>query len=162
MKSILLAAMVALTATAAFATDYKVGSLEIKHPWARATPKGAPVGGGYMTITNKGTAPDRLVSFSSPAAGMPQIHEMKMENGVMKMRPLAKGLEIKPGQTVELKPSSYHLMFMGLKQPFVKGKKVKATLTFAKAGKVEVEFDVESIGATAPMDHGGMNMQHGH
>jgi len=109
-----------------------------------------------------GAAPDRLVGFSSPAAGMPQIHEMKMENGVMKMRPLAQGLEIKPGQTVEFKPSGYHLMFMGLQQPFVKGKRVKATLSFATAGKVDVEFDVESIGAMAPKDHGSMNRQHGH
>ncbi|MEX2034365.1 MAG: copper chaperone PCu(A)C [Xanthobacteraceae bacterium] len=166
MKSILLAAMLALTATAAFAADYKVGSLEVKNPWARATPKGAAVGGGYMTITNTGTTPDRLVGFSSPAAGKFEIHEMTMDDGVMKMRPLAGGLEIKPGQTVEFKPGGYHLMFMGLKQPFEKGKWVKGTLTFEKAGKVEVEYAVEAIGAPAPMDRGktdsGMPMQHSH
>ena len=162
MKSILLAAMLALTAHAALAHDYKVGSLEIKHPWARATPKGAAVAGGYMTITNTGTAPDRLIGFSSPAAGKFEIHEMKMDNGVMKMRPLANGLEIKPGQTAEFKPGGYHLMFMGLKQPFEKGQRVKATLSFEKAGQVEVEYAIESIGAPAPMDHGGMKMQHGH
>jgi copper(I)-binding protein len=162
MKSILLAAIIALTANAASAHDYKVGSLEIKHPWARATPKGAAVGGGYMTITNKGTAPDRLIGGVSLAAGKLEIHEMKMENGIMKMRPLAHGLEIKPGQSVELKPGSYHVMMMGLKQPFVKGKSVKATLAFEKAGEVEMEFAVESMGATSPMDHGGMKMQHGH
>ena len=158
MKSILLAAVLALTATAAFAADYKVGSLEIKHPWARATPKGAAVGGGYMTITNTGTVPDRLIGFSSPAAGKFEIHEMKMDNGVMKMRPLAGGLEIQPGQTVEFKPGGYHLMFMGLKQPFEKGKTVMGTLSFEKAGKVEVSFPVAPIGARSPA--GGM--QHGH
>ena len=162
MKTILLAAMLALTGSAAFAHDYKVGSLEIKHPWARATPRGATVAGGYMTITNTGTAPDRLVGGSSPAAGTFEIHEMKMDNGVMKMRPLTNGLEIKPGQSVELKPGGYHLMFMGLKQPFEKGKSVKGTLTFEKTGKVEVEYAVEAVGAAAPMEHGGMKMQHGH
>ena len=166
MKSILLATMLALTGSAAFAHDYKVGSIEIKHPWARATPKGAAVGGGYMTITNTGTTPDRLVGFSSPAAGKFEIHEMKMDDGVMKMRPLAGGLEIKPGQTAEFKPGGHHLMFMGLKQPFEKGQRVKGTLTFEKAGKVEVEYAVESIGAPAPMEHGktdsGMPMQHSH
>jgi len=162
MKSILFAAFVALIATAASAHDYKVGSLEIKQPWVRATPKGAPVGGGFMTITNKGTAPDRLVGGASTAAGKFEIHEMKMENGVMKMRPLANGLEIKPGQTVEFKPGSYHLMFMGLKLPFEKGARVQATLTFEKAGKVDVEYVVEAVGAPAPTDHGGMKMEHGH
>lgn len=162
MKSILLAAMLVLTGSAAFAHDYEAGSLEIKHPWARATPRGATVAGGYMIITNTGTTPDRLVGFTSPAAGKFEIHEMKMDNGVMKMRPLAGGLEIKPGQSVELKPGGYHLMFMGLKQPFEKGKRVKGTLTFEKAGKIEVEYAVEAVGAAAPMEHGGMNMQHGH
>ena len=162
MKSILLAAMLVLTGSAAFAHDYKVGSIEIKHPWARATPKGAAVGGGYMTITNTGTTPDRLVGFSSPAAGKFEIHEMKMDDGVMKMRPLAGDLEIKPGQTVEFKPGGYHLMFMGLKQPFEQGKRIKGTLTFEKAGTVEVEYAVQAIGAPAPMDHGGMKMHHGH
>ena len=162
MKSILLAAILVLTANAVLADDYKVGSLEIKHPWARATPKGAAVGGGYMTITNNGTTPDRLVGFSSPAAGKFEMHEMKMDNGVMKMRPLAGGLEIKPGQSVEFKPGGYHLMFMGLKQPFEQGKRIKGTLTFEKAGTVEVEYAVQAIGGPAPMDHGGMKMHHGH
>lgn len=166
MKPILLAAILALTANAALAADTKVGSLEIKSPWARATPKGATVGGGYMTITNSGTAPDRLIGFSSPAAGKVEIHEMKMEGGVMKMRPLAKGVEIRPGQAVEFKPGGYHLMFMGLKHAFEKGKTVKATLNFEKAGAVQVEYAIESIGAKAPMDHGkagsGMKMQHRH
>lgn len=154
MKSLLLAAILALVANAASAHEYKAGSLEIKHPWARATPKGAAVAGGYMTIINKGTAPDRLIGFSSPAAGKFEIHEMTMENGVMKMRPLPKGVEIKPGATVELKPGSYHLMFVGLKQPFEKGQRVKGTLEFEMAGKVEIEYAVEAIGTTTPgADH---------
>src|SRR5262245_53485907 len=97
----LLAAILALSTSASFALDYKLGALEIKQPWARATPKGAPVGGGYVTITNTGTTPDRLTGGSLIAAGRMEIHEMATVDGVMKMRPLAAGLEIKPGETVE-------------------------------------------------------------
>ncbi len=82
-----------------------------------------------------------------------EIHEMSMDGGVMKMRPLPKGIEIKPGETVELKPGSYHLMFVGLKQPFEKGKRVKGTLQFEKAGTVEVEYVVEAIGGSPGMNH---------
>ncbi len=87
---------------------------------------------------------------------------MSMDGGVMKMRLLPKGLEIKPGQTVELKPGSYHLMFSGLKQPFEQGKRVKGTLTFEKAGTVEVEYAVEAIGGSPAADHSGHGTQHRH
>jgi copper(I)-binding protein len=70
-----------------------------------------------------------------------------MDNGVMKMRAMPKGIELKPGQTVEFKPGSNHVMFVGLKQPLEKGGHVKATLQFEKAGKVDVDFPVEGIGA---------------
>jgi hypothetical protein len=167
MKSILFAALFAVLANAASAHQYKLGSLEIVHPWARATPKGASVAAGYLTIVNKGTTADRLVGFSSPEAGKFEIHEMSMDNGVMKMRPLPNGIEIKSGATVELKPGSYHLMFVDIKRPFEKGKRVKGTLTFQKAGPIDVEYVVEAVGATPKMDHGGMDhgkmdMPHGH
>jgi copper(I)-binding protein len=175
MKLVLLLTVLTTLTGATLAHDYSVGSLEIKHPWSRVTPKGASVAGGYMTIVNKGTAPDRLVGFSSPAAGKLEIHEMTMDQGIMRMRPLTNGIEIRPGETVEFKPGSYHLMFVGLKQPFAQGNRIKATLTFEKAGPVEVEYAVEAIGATTPahgagghgsMDHGrpgdGKPMQHGH
>jgi periplasmic copper chaperone A len=165
MRTILLAAIFALAANAAAAHEYKAGSLEIKHPWARATPKGAAVGGGYMTIVNKGATADRLVSFSSPVAGRFEIHEMQMNNGVMQMRPMANGIEIKPGATVEFKPGSYHLMFMQLKTPFEQGKNVKATLVFEKAGTVEIEYAIEAIGAspgTGQRSHDGQSGQHRH
>jgi len=155
MKSVLLAAALALVATAASAHDYKAGSLEIKHPWSRATPKGATVAGGYLKIVNTGTAPDRLVGGSTEVAGKFEIHEMSMDNGVMKMRPMAGGVEIKPGQTVEFKPGSYHLMFVGINKPLEQGKPVKGTLEFEKAGKVEVEYAVEAIGGTPKDEHAG-------
>jgi periplasmic copper chaperone A len=165
MKSALLAAMLAFAATAAQVTaakahDYKAGPLEIKHPWSRATPKGATVAGGYLSIVNTGSAPDRLIGGSVDGAGKFEVHEMSMDGSVMKMRALPKGLEIKPGQTVELKPGSYHLMFIGLKQPFEQGKRVKGTLEFEKAGKVEVEYAVEAIGASPQGQRGGGH--HGH
>jgi periplasmic copper chaperone A len=151
-----LVAAAALSGNAASAADYKVGSLEIDSPWSRAVPKGAKVAAGYMKIKNTGTEPDRLVGGSTPVAGEFMIHEMSMDNGVMKMRPLPSGLEIKPGETVELKPSSFHIMMMDLKQPIQRGKPFKATLKFEKAGDVDVDFAVEAVGATsatAPADH---------
>jgi copper(I)-binding protein len=141
---------------AASALDYKVGSIEVDNPWSRAVPKGAKVAAGYMTIKNTGTETDRLVSGSTPVAGKFELHEMSMDNGVMKMRPLPSGLEIKPGATVELKPGSFHIMMMDLKQPIQRGKPFKASLMFEKAGAVDVDFAVEAVGATptAAPEHG--------
>jgi len=140
----------AIVALPAHAADYTVGSLKIHEPWARATPKGAPVGGGYMTITNAGTAPDRFIGGSSDISKGFEVHEMSMDNGVMKMRALPNGLEIKPGQTVTLTPAGYHIMFTGLKSQLNKGEHVEATLKFEKAGEVKVQFDVAGIGAMSP------------
>ena len=163
----LVAAALALSSGAAGAETYTVGSLEIGSPWARATPKGAPVAGAYMTITNKGAETDRLMRVSSPVAAQVAVHQMSMDNGVMSMRPVQGGLEIKPGQTVVLNPDSLHLMLMGLKQPLTQGERVKVTLEFAKAGKIDLEYVVESMGAQGPsgaapagMDHGAMDHVH--
>jgi len=143
---IIAAVLAAWAAMPAQAEDVTVGGLKISAPWARATPKGASVGGGYMKITNTGTAPDRLVGGSTDISRSFEVHEMMMEGGVMKMRPVADGLEIKPGQTVTLEPSSYHVMFVGLKDQLKQGGHFKATLQFAMAGKVDVDFTVEGIG----------------
>jgi len=149
---ILLASVVAASALsggAVWAEDYKVGTLEIDSPWSRAVPKGAKVAAGNMKIKNTGSEPDRLVGGSTPVAGGFMVHEMSMDNGVMKMRPLPSGLEIKPGETVELKPSSFHIMMTDLKQPIQQGKPFKATLMFEKAGNVDVDFAVAPAGATS-------------
>jgi hypothetical protein len=147
----ILAAVVAAWAIVpAQAEDVTVGSLKISAPWARATPKGASVGGGYMKITNTGTAPDRLLGGATDVANRFEVHEMSMDNGVMKMRAVTGGLEIKPGQTVELKPGGYHVMLMGMKEQLVQGQHFKATLEFAKAGKVDVDFAIEGVGAQNP------------
>jgi periplasmic copper chaperone A len=152
--SVCLVAALTMCASAGQAADYTVGNLQIANPWTRATPKGSTVAGGYMVITNKGTAPDRLLGGSANFASRFEVHRMAMDNGVMIMRPVEGGLEIKPGESVELKPGSFHVMFMGLKQPLEKGQQVKGTLEFEKAGKVDVEYTVEAIGAT-PAAKGG-------
>lgn len=131
----------------AHAADVNVGGLSIAQPWTRATPPGAKVAGGFMTITNNGKEPDRLLGGAVPFAGRIEVHEMSMDGGIMKMRELASGLEIKPGQSVVLKPGSYHVMFMELKSPLAQGAPVKGTLTFEKAGSVEVSYDVAPLGA---------------
>lgn len=155
MKKITFAMAVALSvaATSAHAHEFKIGTLEIDHPWARATPRGASVAGGYFKIKNTGAAPDRLVGGSSEVGGRFEVHEMTMEGGVMRMRQLRNGLEIKPGQTIELKPGSYHVMILDLKQPLQKGERFKGTLVFDKAGPVDVEYVVEAMGG-APGHHG--------
>lgn len=156
----MLVACIATLSPSAYAYDYKVGGLEIDHPWSRAVPKGATVAAGYVTIKNTGTEPDRLVSGSTPVAGKFEIHEMSMDKGVMRMRPVPAGIVIKPGETVELKPQSMHIMMTGLKQPIEKGKRFKGTLVFEKAGTVEVDFAVEGVGATPAAARDMHNMHH--
>jgi copper(I)-binding protein len=150
-----------LMATAGHAADYKVGPLQISQPWARATPKGASSGAAYMTVTNTGSAPARLDCVSSDAAAKCQIHEMSMSGGVMKMRQIAGGLSIKPGETVTFKPGGFHVMLVDLKAPLQAGKAVEATLTVGKGDSVKVEFPVAAIGASAPgaAPGGAMKMQ---
>lgn len=147
------ASLLAVAAAPAGAQEMKAGDLVITQPWSRATPAGAKVAGGYLTIENKGSAPDRLVSGAGDVAGKVEIHEMAMNNGVMTMRPLDKGLTIEPGKTVKLAPGGYHLMLMDLKGPLKQGEKVPVTLEFEKAGKVTLSLDVQGVGAQAPMDH---------
>ncbi|MCU0819620.1 MAG: copper chaperone PCu(A)C [Beijerinckiaceae bacterium] len=151
-----------LAGSPAFAHDYKLGDLKIDHPWSRATPGGAKVAGGYMTITNNGKEADRLVGGTLLSAGIVEIHEMAMEGSTMRMRALPQGLEIKPGQTVELKPGGFHVMFLDLKSPLKEGETVKGTLVFQRAGTIEVEFKVEARGASGGHEHGGHGGGHKH
>jgi len=156
----LLAAALTAGAGAVLAQNVSAGTIEVGKPWMRATPKGAAVAGAYVTISNKGAAPDRLVGGSAAVAGRFEVHSMVTEQGVAKMRPVEGGLEIKPGETVELKPGSFHIMLMDIKGSIEKGQKVKGTLQFEKAGKVDIEYTVEAIGAAAPAPAG--HGAHGH
>lgn len=149
-RRLILTTLAAAIAVPAVAHDYKLGTLGISHPWTRATPATAQTGGGFLTITNKGTTADRLVAARSTVSDKAEVHEMKMDGNVMRMRELAKGLEIPAGATVMLKPGSYHIMFMGLKAPFAKDAKVPVTLVFEKAGSIDIQLDVEALGASAP------------
>jgi copper(I)-binding protein len=159
MPSKIVALALSLTTVMAFtaaaeAADVTAGSLSIAQPWTRATPPGAKVAGGFMTITNNGKEADKLVGGSAAFAGHIEVHEMSMDGGVMKMRELANGLEIKPGQSVVLKPGSFHVMFMELKGPVAEGAPVKGTLKFEKAGSVDVAYEVAPLGAKSLDDKG--------
>ncbi len=135
------------------AHEFKAGDLDIHHPWSRATPANAKVAAGYVKLVNKGAQADRLISATAEIAGKTEIHEMSVDaDGVMTMRPLADGVEIPAGGEVELKPGSYHIMFMDLKEQPKEGVKFKGTLTFEKAGTVDVEFAVNAM-ATGEKDH---------
>lgn len=133
---------------------YRSGAITVEAPWSRATPGGAKVAGGYMKITNSGTEPDRLIGGTVPFANRFEVHEMAMDGGVMTMRELPKGIEIRPGETVDLKPGGYHLMFMDLNEGLKDGQTVKGTLTFEKAGKLDVQFRVGPVGGGAPSGGG--------
>jgi periplasmic copper chaperone A len=160
MTALAFASLVAgLFATTSQAEDVKAGDLVITQAWTRATPGGAKIGGGFLTIENKGTAADKLVGVSADVAGKVEVHEMAMNNGVMTMRPLENGLTIDPGKTVKLAPGGYHLMMMDLKNPLKQGEKVPVTLQFEKAGKVAVTLDVQGVGAPGPAGGSGMQMK---
>lgn len=141
MKLALIALLLATTAAQA-------GDIEVRDAWLRATPKNASVAGGYATIVNHGGVPDTLVAASLPMAPDGQIHEMSMANGVMHMGRLPAGLAIPPGATVTLTPGHYHLMFEKPSAQLKAGQTVVGSLTFAKAGKVDVTFAVAGLGAT--------------
>lgn len=148
----LVLAAVALFGPAASAHDYTLGDLEIRHPWARATPHGAKVAVGFVTVASHGAA-DRLVSATAEIAGQAEIHEMSMKDGVMTMRPQPGGVAVPAGGELALKPGGYHLMLVGLKRMLKQGESFAGTLTFEKAGTVAVSFTVEAIGAAAPAGH---------
>jgi len=140
-----LAAIVPIAA--GHAHDVTVGKLTIGHPWSRPSPMAADVAAGFLTITNSGSEDDRLVKATAAITSNVQIHDMKMEGDMMKMVELTGGIAIPAGQTVELKPGSLHIMFMGLKAQPAAGSTFQGTLTFEKAGSVDVEYEVHAADA---------------
>jgi len=130
--------------------EMKTG-ITVSSPWVRATPPGAKVGAGYVQLGNAGGQADRLVAASAPdIAGRVEIHEMSMDDGIMKMRELADGLEIGAGSNVKLKPGGFHLMLMDLKRPIEEGEDVKMSLTFKNAGQMDVVFKAYGVGSMGP------------
>lgn len=140
----------AALAPSVHAGEAAAGNIVITQAWSRATPGGAQVAGGYLTIENRGTLPDRLLSGSIEAARKIEIHEMAMDNGVMTMRPVEGGLFVEAGKAVKFEPGGRHLMLIGLKAPLNEGEQVPVSLQFETAGKVTVPFAVQGIGARAP------------
>ena len=155
-----LAAALALTAASLITANTRaedaapqaieIGALKITGAWAKAMLPGQPVGGGYLTVESSSAEADRLLSVTSSASPDVEIHEMKMEGDIMKMRQLADGLEIPAGGKLELKPGGFHLMFMAVPEPFKEGGMVKITLKFEKAGDVDVTLPVAAAGAKGP------------
>ncbi|WP_315763461.1 DUF1775 domain-containing protein [Bradyrhizobium sp. SZCCHNS2005] len=143
-----------LAATDAVAGVSK-GAITISSAWSRATPSGARVGAGYLTITNAGPEPDRLIAVSSDLADAAEIHEMVTHDGVMTMRSLGQGLAIAPGQTVTLAPGGIHLMLNGLKAPLVQGQETVLVLEFERAGKLPALLDILGVGAPGPATREG-------
>jgi len=131
-----------------FAAFPAQAQLQIEKPWTRATAPGASVAGGYMVIRNAGSAADRLVSASSPAAAKVELHVHVNDNGVMKMREV-RGYDVPAKGSFELKPGGAHLMFMNIKRPFKEGERLPVTLRFEKAGEVNAEFQVGGMGGSA-------------
>ncbi len=170
-KSLVLAAVAALILPGAACADQsghsaahpaataevKAGDLTLTGGFTRATLPGAPVAGGFVTIANAGASDDVLTGGSAAFAGDVQVHEMTMQGDVMKMRALPEGLTIPAGQTVELKPGSFHLMFMDLEAALKQGDTVEVTLDFARAGKVILPLTVLDPGAKSAghTGHGG-------
>ncbi|MXN66014.1 copper chaperone PCu(A)C [Stappia sp. GBMRC 2046] len=156
-KILAVAAALALASLSVHAEDIKLGDLTISNAWTRATPPRAIAGGGFITITNHGSQDDLLVAASTSVSDRAEIHEMSVVDNVMKMRHVPGGVPVPAGETVELRPGGFHVMFLDLKEPLKQGDTLTVSLTFEKAGTVEVPFTIEKIGAKAPAHsgHGG-------
>ncbi len=141
-----LAAAFSAVAFTSSAHDYNVGALKIDHPWARATPGAITTGAAYLTVTAQGQEPDRLIAVETPRAAKAELHTMILDGDIMKMRQVS-AIEINPGEPTVLKPGGLHIMLVGLKAPLREKDRFPMTLTFEKAGKIEVQIAVESAGA---------------
>ena len=142
-----------LSAASTHAHEIKIGKLVIHHPWIRQPVGSAAVAGAYTTIDNTGGEDDTLLKVTIENVPTVQIHDMKMQGDVMKMKELVEGLVIPAGKSVEMKPKSLHIMMMGLKSAYIEGEQVKGTFIFAKAGTVSVDFEVTAPGVEMPMKH---------
>lgn len=153
----LLACVLALSSLPALAHDYRLGDLEIRHPWARPTRPGQPHAGGYLEVRNLGRTEDRLVGVKVPAqvAARGELHTMRMEDNVMRMRQV-ENMRIPAGGRIALQPGGDHLMLIDVRRPLAAGEKVQAVLVFERAGEITVDLNVEErkpAAAEARHDH---------
>jgi hypothetical protein len=157
-RAIAALALALVAATPAIGHEYGAKGITVAHPWARATPPGAKVGGAYLEIKAGKGVSDRLIAAKSSAAGAVELHNHIHEGGVMKMRKVD-AIAVPAGKSVVLGPGGYHVMLMDLKSPLKEGEPLKLTLEFEKAGEIEVEASVEPVGAKGPH---GFDHQPGH
>ena len=144
------AAFLGIVIASLCAVASQAADLTVQQAWSRATPKGAQVAGGYLTIDNFGNTPDKLLSAFSEAARKIEIHEMNKQDGIMMMRAVEDGLRLAPGEILTLDPGGTHIMFIGLTSPLSEGQQVPVSLLFEHAGKINVNFEVGSVGAKGP------------
>jgi copper(I)-binding protein len=145
----LIFAMLLFVATAVFAHTHEKGDIQIRHPWARATPPGAKVGAGYLEIRNNGSQPDRLLSASTSVAKRVEMHVTEHAAEVAKMRQL-RAFEIPARERLALSPGGAHLMLVDIARPLQKGERISMTLRFERAGEMEVQFEVQEMGSKHP------------
>ena len=144
--------LIAIAATALFAHDYSTGALTIDHPVIYESPGMARTAAGYMTITNDGDSPERLIGVRAEGVPTTMLHESVMDGDIVRMEHL-EAVVIAPGESVAFDPGGKHVMFMGLDgTPLVEGDEIAATLIFDRAGEVDVTFTVEPRGDA---DHTG-------
>jgi hypothetical protein len=155
--SLLIACGVLITSPV-LAHSYTQGDVKVDHPWSRPTPPGTPMGVGYMTISNTGSKDIVLVSARTPRAQRVSIHESSMQNGIMRMAPVKGGLAIPAGETVDLKPHSYHLMLENLDSPLRENEAIPLTLDFEGAEDMKVELTVAPLDGQTMMN--SQNMDH--
>jgi periplasmic copper chaperone A len=154
----LLAALLAALASPASAQEARAGDLAVQRPWTRAAGQGA-TGAGFLSVSNRGAAADRLLSASTPAARAVELHTMLRDGDVMRMRAVD-AIEIPAGQTVALRPGGLHIMLVGLSRPLREGETVPLTLRFERAGEVRVELSVQAAGAREPAGAGAAPHRH--
>jgi copper(I)-binding protein len=128
------------------APGYRLGAIEISRPWARASTSEPDEAGGFLTIANRGTDPDRLIAAASPVAEKIEVHGIRVVGSGIAMRRLDNGLTLPAATTLTLQPRGYHLLLQGLKVPLAKGARFPVKLTFEKAGGIEIELTVEAEG----------------
>ena len=133
---------VMLAGSPAVAYGYGAGDLQVRHPWARATPPGAQVGAAYLEIHNSGKEPDRVVGVATPAAERVEMHVQVREGDIVKMREVQR-FEVPARQGLTLRPGGSHLMLVGLRKPLVTGERIPLTLRFERAGELKIEVEVQ-------------------
>jgi len=135
--------LAASTVALSLAMQAQAADLQVGHAWSRGTVVGQQAGGAFLTVKNGGTAPDRLLGASTSVADHVEMHTMKLEGDVMRMREV-EAIDVPAGQSVALEPGKLHLMLMGLKVPLKVGSSFPLVLKFEKAGEVKVDVSVES------------------